>query len=98
MEKKKSAKKTMTFEDALEKLEEITNSLEGGELGLEESIQEFEKGIKLAKFCHDTLEKAERKIEILQKGGDGEITAKPVKARSDTGEIEDDDELQGSLL
>ena len=74
MEKKKSANKPMAFEEALEKLEEITNSLESGELGLEESIQEFEKGIKLAKFCHDTLEKAERKIEILQKGGDGEIT------------------------
>ena len=95
--KKKDHEAGMTFEKALEKLEEIVGRLEDGELGLEQAIGEFEKGMKLARFCHDKLEEAERKIEILQKGGSGSIEKKEVSANKDTGEIDDDD-LQGSLL
>lgn len=95
--KKKDHEAGMTFEKALEKLEEIVGRLEDGELGLEQAIGEFEKGMKLARFCHDKLEEAERKIEILQKGDSGSIEKKEVSADKDTGEIDDDD-LQGSLL
>ncbi len=95
MEKKQ--KKT-TFEEALEELEKIASDLESGDLGLDESIKEFEKGMQYAKLCHDKLEEAERKIEILQKGEKEKPEKKKVKVKKDTGEIEDDEELQGSLL
>lgn len=87
----------LDFEKALRELEKVASELESGDLGLEESIARFEKGIRLAKYCHDRLDEAERKIEILQKGGEG-VEKKQVRVKSETGEIEDDDELQGSLL
>lgn len=95
MEKK--AKK-ITFEDALEELEAIASKLESGELTLEQSIQFYEKGVELAKFCRQKLEEAERKIEVLQKQPDGTVQKKSVKVKEDTGEIEDDEDIQGSLL
>jgi len=98
LEKKKTSKPKIKFETALDELEGIAVKLENGELDLDESIREFEKGMKLAKFCHDRLEDAERKIEILQKGESGKTEKRQVKAKSDTGEIDDDEDLQGSLL
>ncbi len=95
MEKK--AKK-ITFEDALEELEAIASKLESGELTLEQSIQYYERGVELAKFCRQKLEEAERRIEVLQKQPDGTVQKKSVKVKEDTGEIEDDEDIQGSLL
>lgn len=97
MEKKKKNKIDLSFEDALKELEEIARRLEGGNLGLDESISEFERGVHLSKLCHDKLEEAERKIEILQKGEDNKIRKKEIKVKKDTGEV-DDDEVQGNLL
>ena len=96
--KSKTKKNDLSFEDSLSQLEDIALKLESGEMGLEASIKEFENGMKLAKFCHDKLEEAERKIEILQKGDSGEIQKKEVKIKENTGEIEEDEDLQGSLL
>ena len=98
MEKDKKLSPKTSFEDALEELEDVANKLEGGELGLDDSIKEFEKGIKLARYCQQKLEEAERKIEILQKGADGEIKPGRVAVKPDTGEIEDEEDLQGSLI
>jgi len=55
----------LTFEDALAKLEEYVRTLEQGELDLEQSLNIFEKGMKLAKLCGNKLDHAEQKIEIL---------------------------------
>lgn len=60
-----SAVKEFDFEQALEKLEEIVTSLEDGELSLEESLQAFEKGIKLTRNCQGALKSAEQKIQLL---------------------------------
>lgn len=65
------------FEDALERLEEIVGKLEEGELALDESLKVFEEGIKLSRFCSGKLEEAEKKIEILMKSKDGQLTKKP---------------------
>lgn len=97
MEKKQKAA-VLTFETALQELEQIANELESGNLGLDEAIAAFEKGMKYAKSCHEKLEEAERKIEILQKGGDGHITKKRIEVKKETGEIEEGEEMQGSLL
>lgn len=98
MEKPKKSETKKTFEDALAELEEIAEKLEDGSMGLDDSIKEFEKGIKLARLCQEKLEEAERKIEILQKGENGEVASKNVAVKNDTGEIDDEEELQGSLI
>jgi exodeoxyribonuclease VII small subunit len=61
-----------TFEAALQKLEEIVQRLEKGELGLEESLKLYEEGIRLSRLCHAKLEEAEGRIEVLLKDGHGE--------------------------
>ena len=61
------------FEDALSKLESIVGKLESGELSLEESLNAFEEGIRLSRICSKQLDAAERKIEILIKGEDGQL-------------------------
>jgi len=55
----------VSFEEALQALQEIVESLESGSLGLEESLARFEQGIGLLKTCNDVLEQAEQRIETL---------------------------------
>ena len=57
--------KKETFEASLEALEGLVRQLEGGEKGLEESLQIFEKGISLAKTLTKQLEEAKHKVEVL---------------------------------
>jgi exodeoxyribonuclease VII small subunit len=52
----------LTFEDALAQLEKIVGEMEGGELKLGESLERFERGMKLAKQCGERLGKAEKRI------------------------------------
>jgi len=98
VEKKSSAKAKPSFEKALEELEKIAERLEDGSLGLEESIAEFERGTRLARYCREKLDDAERRIEILQKGENGSVEKRAVRVKQDTGEIDDDEDMQGSLL
>ena len=65
-----SKDKLKDFEKSLQHLEKIVNNMESGELGLEESLEQFEKGIKLAKNCQDTLANAELRVEqLIEKNG-----------------------------
>jgi exodeoxyribonuclease VII small subunit len=57
--------KPITFEKSIAQLEAIVAQLENGELSLEDSLKQFEKGIILARKCEETLAHAEQKIEIL---------------------------------
>ncbi len=98
MEKKQGSKAKTSFEGALKELEKIAQRLEEGNLGLDESIAEFERGTRLSRFCHEKLEEAERKIEILQKGDKGNVEKKGIRVKENTGEIEDDEDVQGELL
>jgi exodeoxyribonuclease VII small subunit len=70
---------TLSFEKALEDLEKIVEKLEKGGLSLSESLALFEKGVKLARFLREELEKAEKKVEILLKDEKGEVKEKPFK-------------------
>ncbi len=65
------------FEAAMARLEEIVQELEKGEGSLEQSLKLFEEGIKLSRICSRRLDEAERKVEILVKGKDGELKAEP---------------------
>lgn len=60
-------KRENTFEESLNRLQEISNSLESGDIGLEESIKLYEEGINLAKLCYTTLKDAELKVTELKK-------------------------------
>jgi len=62
-----SKKKENRFEDSLNRLQEISEALESGEVGLEESIKLYEEGISLAKLCFSTLKDAELKVSELKK-------------------------------
>ena len=62
-----SKKKENNFEESLNRLQEISNSLESGDVGLEESIKLYEEGINLAKLCYTTLKEAELKVTELKK-------------------------------
>ena len=55
----------LKFEEALAQLEEIVQQLESGETQLDESLQLFENGVKLARICNKKLDEAEAKIQIL---------------------------------
>lgn len=67
------------FEAALVRLEEIVQELEKGDLPLEQSLKLFEEGIKLSRICNSRLEEAERKVEILVKDKNGNVTAQTFK-------------------
>jgi exodeoxyribonuclease VII small subunit len=57
------------FEAALTELDTIVKKLEDGDIPLEQSLQLFERGVQLSRFCHARLEEAERRIEILNERG-----------------------------
>ena len=61
----KTDDKLKDFEKSLQQLEKIVAQMECGELGLEDSLNQFEQGIKLAKSCQDTLSNAEHRVEQL---------------------------------
>ena len=76
-------RKKLTFEQALKELEAIAEQIERGEIGLEESITKYEQGMNLVKHCREILAKAEHKIEQLQAGPDGTLTATPFEPREE---------------
>ena len=57
------------FEAALTELDTIVKKLEDGDIPLEQSLQLFERGVQLSRFCHARLEEAEHRIEILNERG-----------------------------
>ena len=64
-------KKAITFEAAMERLEEITRLLESGAEGLDESLKLYEEGISLIRLCTQKLESAEQSVKVLQMGEEG---------------------------
>jgi exodeoxyribonuclease VII small subunit len=72
-----------TFEEALEQLETIVHALEEGRLGLGESLDHYENGVKLLKRCHGLLQRAERRIELLSGvDAEGRDLAEPLDDRA----------------
>ena len=69
--------KDIKFEDALQRLEQIVDQLETGELPLDESLVVFEEGVVLARRCAKYLEEAEKRIELLTKDESGLLKAEP---------------------
>lgn len=70
---------TITFEDAMKKLESIVEALGEGNLSLEESLKMFEEGMELCKFCNTKLDEAGYKVEKLMEKEGGEISVEEFK-------------------
>lgn len=66
--------KTISFEEAMARLEDIARGLESGTMSLDDSIKSYEEAIKLIKICNDKLECAESKVRILTEMKDGTVT------------------------
>ena len=60
-----AVKKALNLEKSMGELEQIVEQLEGGDLTLEKSLAQFEKGIKLSRECQQALSAAEQKVQIL---------------------------------
>ncbi|MCR9097603.1 MAG: exodeoxyribonuclease VII small subunit [bacterium] len=88
------APEPLSFEGALEQLETTVGRLEEGEMPLEEALELFEKGVGLSRQCTETLEAAERRIEILvadREGADGEWASEPFDDAFEQDEDDDED-------
>ncbi len=83
--------KEVKFEKAMERLEEIVQTLEKGDMPLEDSLKIFEEGIKLSKTCMTKLDEAEKRVEILMKDKDKAVL-KPFGTES---KINDNSENEG---
>jgi exodeoxyribonuclease VII small subunit len=66
------------FEDALQRLEQIVDQLEAGNLPLEDSLKVFEEGVGLARRCARYLEDAEKRIELLTRDETGLLRTDPI--------------------
>ncbi|SEF82359.1 Exodeoxyribonuclease VII small subunit [Caloramator fervidus] len=63
----------LNFEEAIKRLEEIVKKLESDNLSLDESLKLFKEGIELSDYCNRKLDEAERQINIVLKGSNGEL-------------------------
>lgn len=70
-------KSTFDFEKSLQELEALVQRMEAGDLTLEESLQQFERGIELTRTCQKALEAAEQKVQILTQKNQG-ASSEPV--------------------
>lgn len=69
-------KENLTFECAVERLEEIVRLLENGKASLDDSLKLYEEGVSLVRFCSEALDSAEKKIKMLSVGDGGELVEK----------------------
>jgi exodeoxyribonuclease VII small subunit len=67
----------VSFESALEQLQQTVKRLESGELSLEQSLENFETGVRLTRVCQEQLSAAEQKIEILTQASETKIETQP---------------------
>ena len=76
---KKNQTPPKSFEDALHELEQILADIEGGEVGLEESLAKYDRGNFLIHHCRGILGAAEKQIELLSKSPDGGLDVAPLE-------------------
>jgi exodeoxyribonuclease VII small subunit len=74
------------FESALAELDTIVRKMEEGDLALEKSMELYERGLQLSRFCHSTLETAERRVELLNERGETRPAPASLGLNDDEGE------------
>jgi exodeoxyribonuclease VII small subunit len=90
MARKSDTSPPKSFEAALAELETILADIEGGQVGLEESLAKYERGNFLIQHCRGILNSAEKKIELLSKAENGVLTSQPLS--DDVHEANESDE------
>ena len=76
---------TLDFEQSLQQLEALVEAMENGDLGLEESLKAFEKGVALTRACQAALDQAEQRVNLLlQENGKPVEQPFPKDSHSDT--------------
>lgn len=73
----------MKFEDAMERLEQIVQNLERGDLSLEDSLTNFEEGMQLIKFSTKKLEEVEKKVNMLAQDERGQHKQVPFEPENE---------------
>lgn len=74
----------LTFEKALEELEDIVDVLESDELSLEKALAKFEEGMKLSQFCSNKLDETEKKISLIMEKTSGEYEYEEVSFKNES--------------
>ncbi len=87
-------KDSLTFEQAIQRLEKIVADMEAAELPLEDVLKKYEEGTRLVRFCTQKLDEAEKKIELLTKNSDGTAKLEPFEPEAG----DEDDEKEAKLL
>lgn len=93
MSKTKALPKNLSFEKALERLQAIVSELEDPEKGLEASLELFEEGVALSRFCRSRIDEIQKRVEVvLQETPDGLATG-PLdeELEDDLGDEDDED-------
>ena len=79
-EKKSKGEIPETFEERIERLEQIVAELEAGEAPLESSLGLFEEGIRLARACQEQIEAARTRVEVLlEEAEEGQTVTEPLE-------------------
>lgn len=68
----------LSFEQAMSELERVVQSLEKGDLTLDDAVKVYERGILLKQHCETKLNEAKMRVEKIEFDGDGNIVTKPV--------------------
>ncbi len=95
-EPKVERKDSASFEEALGRLEEIVQRMEGEDLSLEESLRLFEEGVRLTRLCAKRLDEAQRKIEILTRDEKGDVRSTVVSPETFEEQIDGDHDAEGT--
>ncbi len=72
--------KALKFEEAMRRLDEIVRAMESGEIGVEESIAQYEEAMRLAAHCRQILDSAEQRIQKIQLDAAGRPQLTPFEA------------------
>lgn len=78
------------FEESLKQLEDLVERLESGEVSLEESLQDFERGVALVRTLRERLDQAQQRVDKIVEQEGGETAAQPMDLMEDDGEDKDD--------
>lgn len=80
-------KKPLSFEDRLNRLEELVECLQQGDITLEESLNYYKEAMELTILCSKQLEEAEKEVVLLQKNSDGKLIEKSFQIQEKENEL-----------
>ena len=77
-------KNEISFEQALEELQNIVTALEAGNVGLDQSLGLYERGVELVRLCNDRLDAAQQRVNAVHVQADGTLTVAPFSRQAES--------------